>query len=370
MQFLQKLIDAMPTPLTLRDPDGRLMICNQAWLELADTTREKAIGSSLADLPSYIDPEEAQLVQETFLEGVAEQKLVSVDRVADRQTGRRTLSIWSKPLEDTDGKLIGMFCGSEDHTQREELVRQLRDSTLRAESMKQVKSAFAATVTREIGAAVQGIAGTLERVLARPAVDEAQRDLLKAVREIAENLQGVFSDLDDFIELDAGRGALDPRPHDLRKLIDACLSDYRPTAIAKGLELRLQEGQVRESRVRVDGGRLRQVLDNLVSNALKFTDHGAVVLHLDMVGTAGGEVEVALEVEDSGIGIAADELEHLFEPFRQVPDKQQLLRGGTGIGLTLCERLVRLMGGRIELNSQPGVGTRVTVRLRLPAASE
>ncbi|MCY1403008.1 Virulence factors putative positive transcription regulator BvgA [compost metagenome] len=370
LELLQKLIDAMPTPLTLRDPDGRLMICNQAWLELANTTREQAIGTSFVDLPSYIEADEAQLVQEAFLDGVAEQTPVSIDRVADSQTGRRTLSIWSKPLRDVDGNLIGMFCGSEDHTEREELVRQLRDSTLRAEAMRQVKNATGAAVTREIGAAVQGISGTLGRVLARPVVDETQRDLLKAMREIAENLQGVFSDLDDFFELDAGRMVLDPRPHDLRKLVDACLSDYRSAAIAKGLELRLQEGQVREARVWVDAARLRQVLGNLLSNALRFTDHGSVVLHLNTAGTASGHVEVVLEVEDSGIGIATEELEHLFEPFRQVPDQKSFQRGGTGIGLTLCERLVRLMGGSIELSSQPGVGTRARVQLLLPSAAD
>ncbi|MNZ30696.1 Virulence factors putative positive transcription regulator BvgA [compost metagenome] len=369
LQLLHRLIDAMPTPLTLRDTEGRLQICNQAWLEQASTTREKAIGTSFIDLPSYIEPDEARMVQEAFLDGVAEQKPVSLDRVTDSQTGRRTLTIWSNPLRDADGRLIGMFCGSEDQTEREELVRQLRDSTLRAEAMKHVKGAFAAVVTREIGAAVQGIAGTLERVLAQPAINETQRNMLKAVREIAENLQGVFSDLDDFIELDTGRLALDPRPHDLRKLVDACLSDYRSAAIAKGVELRLQEGQVRETRVWVDAVRLRQVLDNLMSNALKFTDHGSVVMHLDTKGTASGQVEVVLEVEDSGIGIAAEELEHLFEPFRQVPDKQSFQRGGTGLGLTLCERLVRLMGGSIELSSQPGAGSRVKVRLLVPSAA-
>ncbi|MCY1173482.1 Sensor histidine kinase RcsC [compost metagenome] len=107
-----------------------------------------------------------------------------------------------------------------------------------------------------------------------------------------------------------------------------------------------------------------------MSNALKFTDHGSVVLHLNTKGTASGQVEVVLEVEDSCIGIATEELEHLFEPFRQVPDQKSFQRGGTGIGLTLCERLVRLMGGSIELSSQPGVGTRARVQLLLPSAAD
>ncbi|MNO93676.1 Sensor histidine kinase RcsC [compost metagenome] len=125
-----------------------------------------------------------------------------------------------------------------------------------------------------------------------------------------------------------------------------------------------------ETRAWVDGPRLRQVLDNLMSNALAFTDRGEVVLRALTTAQGMDQAELVLEVEDSGVGVAEEEQAQLFEPFRQLPDPQRLARGGTGLGLALCERLVKLMGGSIELASRRGVGTRVRVRLPLPLAGE
>lgn len=370
LDLLQKLIDAMPNPLTLRDPEGRLLLCNQVYLDSLGVSREEAQGKHFTELSRFTDPEDARVIEDAYLQAVAERKPAAFDRVVSTSAGRRTLATWAKPLHDASGALIGMFCGSEDYTEREELLRQLRDSNMRAQAMRRVRDTFGDAVTREIGVALDGILGTLEQVLAGPVIGEGQRDALKAVGAIAENLQRLFSDVDDFIQLEVGRLVLDVRPHDLRELLDACLSAHRPVAAAKGLELKVRMERMGETRAWVDGPRLRQVLDNLMSNALAFTDRGEVVLRALTTAQGMDQAELVLEVEDSGVGVAEEEQAQLFEPFRQLPDPQRLARGGTGLGLALCERLVKLMGGSIELASRRGVGTRVRVRLPLSLAGE
>nr|WP_294974556.1 ATP-binding protein [uncultured Pseudomonas sp.] len=370
LEILQKLIDAMPTPLTLRDPEGRLMAYNQVYLDSIDMPREEVIGSQFSEVSRFTDPEDRRVIREAYLKAVAERKPLFIDRVVETREGRRTLSTWTKPMFDADGSLLGMFSGSEDHTEREELLRQLRHSSLQARSTERMRSHFRGAVTREIGVALRGISKTLEQVLAGTEIGEGQRDLLTAVGQIAENLQGVFADVDDFVQLDTGTLLLEPRRHDLRELIDACLPDYRTEAAAKGLDFKVRLERLQAKPVWIDALRLRQVLDNLMGNALKFTDRGEVLLRVEISESAGGQVEFVLDVEDSGPGMADEELAHLFEPFRRLPDSEHLVSGGIGFGLVLCEGLVKRMGGSIDVSSEQGVGTKVRVRLLLPVASD
>ncbi|MNZ45447.1 Virulence sensor protein BvgS precursor [compost metagenome] len=291
------------------------------------------------------------------------------DRVFDdRRLGRRVLTLWAKPLHAADGRLIGMLCGSQNHSERDDLLRELNDTAQRMGAEERARTAFAATMSREVRGVFRGISAMIDLVLAQPVIDDTQREPLKVAHVMTTQLHGLFSDMRDFNRLQSGRVHLAPQPQDLRSLLEACVAGHRGQAEAKGLVLELQVGRLQESRVWVDAKRLRQVLDNLLSNALKFTDSGGVACRLNSMGCGKGQVEVTLEVEDSGIGIEEEELEHLFEPFRQLPDQQRLLRGGSGLGLTLCRELLALMGGSIALSSQPGHGTRATARLVLPVA--
>ncbi|MNM70387.1 Virulence factors putative positive transcription regulator BvgA [compost metagenome] len=368
LELLQKMIDAVPGTLTVRDTQGRLLICNQAFVDITGVSREELRGTRYTDLPSYAE-EDGRAIQENYLQAVAQGAPTVFDRVFDdRRLGRRVLTLWAKPLHAADGQLIGMLCGSQNHSERDELLRELHDTVQRMEAEERVRMAFAATMSREVRGVFRGISAMIDLALTQPVIDDTQREPLKVAHAMTTRLHGLFSDLQDFNRLQAGRVHLTPQPQDLRSLLEACVAGYREQAEAKGLALELQIGRLQESRVWVDAKRLRQVLDNLLSNALKFTDSGGVVCRLGSTGCGKGQVEVTLEVEDSGIGIEESELEHLFEPFRQLPDQQRLLRGGSGLGLSLCHQLLAMMGGSIVLSSQPGHGTRATVRLVLPVA--
>ncbi|MCY1267203.1 Sensor histidine kinase RcsC [compost metagenome] len=368
LELLQKMIDAVPGTLAVRDIEGRVMLCNKAFLDVSGMSQEEVIGSLYLDIENYSE-EDTRAIQDYYLRAVARRASASVDRViADKRHGRRVLTLWAKPLEDAEGRLIGMLCGSQNQTERDELLCELREAARRMETETRVRTSFAQTVSREVVAGFRGVSAMIDLALAQPQLGDAQREPLKVAHDMAAGLRGLFSDLKDYNRLQTGRLILDPQPHDLRKLVEARIAGYREQARDRGLTLQLQVGRLQETHAWVDGERLGQVLDNLLSNALKFTDQGGVQVRLSALGGAGGQVEVMLDVEDSGIGIAGGELQRLFEPYRQVPDRQRILRGGSGLGLTLCRMLLELMGGSIGLDSQPGVGTCARVRLTLPVA--
>nr|WP_294974560.1 ATP-binding protein [uncultured Pseudomonas sp.] len=368
LELLQKMIDAVPGTLAVRDIDGRVMICNQAFLEISGLSSDEVIGSRYADIMTY-SLEDARAVQGNYLQAVAQNAPMTFERVfTDKRDGRRVLTLWAKPLHDAGGRLIGMLCGSQNQTERDGLLRELRDTSRRMEAGNRVRDAFIQAMSREVGAVFRGISAMIDLTLSQPRIGDAQREPLKVAHEMTASLSSVFADLQDFGLLQAGRLTLDPQPHDLRELAESCIAGQRGQAQARGLALELQCGRLQEPRVWVDAGRLRQVLDNLLGNAVKFTDDGGVLMRLSAVAGGKGQVEVMLAVEDSGPGIDDGELERLFEPFRQLPDAGHILRGGSGLGLTLCRMLLELMHGSIELKSHPGAGTQALVRLSLPVA--
>lgn len=237
-----------------------------------------------------------------------------------------------------------------------ERTRALRQASTRAEVSGQAKSRFLATMSHEFRTPLNAILGFSQLLQMDTRLSPEQMSRVDSIRNSGEHLLSLISDVLDMASIEAGKVRLNPGPVDLRALLDMAADTVRLRAIEKGLSLVLDLGEQLPQRVVVDGQRLRQVLLNLLSNAVKFTDAGEVRLRVALLGWEGKAARLGFTVSDTGIGIAAEHLPQLFQPFAQVADDARCL-GGTGLGLSISQELLEQMGSEIRLRSQPGQGS-------------
>lgn len=245
----------------------------------------------------------------------------------------------------------------------ETLSRELEATARQAESASQAKSEFLATVSHEIRTPLNGVIG-MSDLLMEQRLEGVSRQYVATIHDSAGLLLELINDLLDFSKIEAGRLELEQRPLILAELVEGVVALLAPRAEARGVTLHTRLDPGLPERVLADSGRLRQVLLNLVSNAVKFTHQGEICLEvrLERPGL------VRFEVVDTGRGIAPEQLTRIFEPFRQGDASTARRFGGTGLGLAICRRLVEAMGGAIQVASEPGVGSRFWFVLPLEPA--
>ncbi len=245
----------------------------------------------------------------------------------------------------------------------------LRHAT-EAEGANKAKSAFVAMVSHEIRSPMNGIVGMAE-LLARTRLDGRQAEYVDGIRSSGATLLRIVDEILDLSRADADRMALESAPYDPRALIERVRASYAGRARNKGLEFESRTDPEVPAALLGDRLRLEQVLSNLVGNSVKFTSRGRVSVELGLDPDAAapeGSAALRIRVRDTGIGIKRERIESLFEPFTQAERSTARLFGGSGLGLSICKRFVSLMGGSIEVESEPGSGSVFTVRLAQPLA--
>ncbi|MBF0424748.1 MAG: response regulator [Magnetococcales bacterium] len=251
-----------------------------------------------------------------------------------------------------------------DTTQRHQLLKSLEEALQAAESASRAKSEFIANTSHEIRTPMNAIIGFTELAL-KTELSPRLADYLGKVRKASHTLMGLIDDILDFSKMEAGKLELDPVVFDLQDMVDHLAELFSMQTTEKGIELVFHAPVTTHRALYGDAQRLEQILINLIRNAIKFTDSGTIAVRITLHDTTPGGVEFHCQVEDTGIGVDPERLPHLFQPFVQADGSTTRRFGGTGLGLTICKRLVELMAGTIQAESTPGVGSTFSFRLPL-----
>jgi signal transduction histidine kinase/CheY-like chemotaxis protein/HPt (histidine-containing phosphotransfer) domain-containing protein len=240
-------------------------------------------------------------------------------------------------------------------------------SEARAQAANRAKSTFLASMSHEIRTPMVGVTGMLE-LLAHTKLDADQRQQIEIVQNSARSLLQIIGDILDFSKIEAGKLEINPVPVDLRLFVRDCIHNFLAMASAKGLALDCSIDERVGAAHLADPLRMRQILGNFLSNAVKFSERGNVQVRLERLAVQEQRELLALRVIDTGIGISEEDQGRLFQPFAQASDGGARFQDSTGLGLSISRRLAELMGGEITLESRLGVGTTLSLILRLPLA--
>ncbi len=275
-------------------------------------------------------------------------------------------------LRTEQDEIIGYLGIAFDITRQKETEAQLMQARTDAEAASRAKSAFLATMSHEIRTPMNGVLGMAE-VLARSRLSAHQAEMVQTIRESAGVLLNLIDDILDFSKIEAGHFELDRTPVCIRDLAEGICTSLQPVAARKSVELDVFVSPEIPERVMADDTRLRQVLYNLIGNAIKFSSgrsdkNGRVWLRVEVAQAA--PLKIAFRVIDNGIGISAEALDKLFFAFTQAESSTTRRFGGTGLGLAICKRLVELAHGEIKVDSKPGIGSTFTVILPFEPAAE
>jgi len=249
----------------------------------------------------------------------------------------------------------------------EQTIHVLEGAKLRAEEATRLKSEFLANMSHEVRTPMNGIIGMIELALDTPE-DQERRDYLETARGCAHGLLRVINDILDFSKMEAGKLCIEKSQFDVGELLRDVIQSMEPSAREKKLRIICDAGPEVPTVVSADPIRLRQILVNLLGNAIKFTHHGEVAVRLHFDSIAGMDHRLRFSISDTGIGIPKSQQEQIFQPFIQVDGSTTRQYGGTGLGLAIVSQLVHLMGGQIWVESEIGQGSTFHFTVRAGAA--
>ena len=353
--FLHSLIEAIPAAVFYKDVDGVYLGCNRLFAATFERPAEEIIGRTVEDLvPAERAAKFLESDQRVFC--TRQPDVIDFVKVWDKDRSSH-IRAYKAPFDRADGSLGGLIGIMLDLTTDMRREEELRQAKLAAEQASRAKSAFVANTSHEIRTPMNAILGLIH-LLDQTGLTALQRDYVAKTKLSAQSLLGILNDILDFSKVEADRLVLEAIPFRFDELMTTLATLVGAGAWDKEIELLFDIAPDTPLALVGDPLRLQQVLMNLVSNAIKFTERGEVVLSVAPGAAAEGEaVELRFAVRDTGIGIAADEVRTIFDAFSQADSGTSRRYGGSGLGLAIARRLVALMGGAIALDSEPGRGS-------------
>lgn len=369
MRFMSVLIDGTPHPIYVRDRQGRLMACNNAYLDVFGFKLEDVIGKTVMETDTG-NPPQAQSFHDDYMQLMARGEPQIHDRILRVPSGEvLTIYQWMLPYRDGQDSVVGMIAGWVDVSERQRLLGQLQEAKDDADAANRAKTTFLATMSHEIRTPMNAVIGMIELALKNAEQGRADRDALEVASVASRSMLELIGDILDIARIESGHLSLALAPANLQELLASVSRVFEGLARAKGLALQVELDPVIDCTVLIDPLRFKQVVSNLLSNAIKFTASGQVQLGAQGVVTAG-QLTLRLWVQDTGIGISAEDQQRLFNPFIQGSNTEQSARSGSGLGLVISRSLCEMLGGQLHLSSVMGQGTRVDVRLVLALSAQ
>ena len=398
----RSLMEAAPTAIAAIDSQGRYFLFNPGAERLLGHSAMDFIGKDAPTLDSVGDFAPALVPADSY------EKLA---KMLSERTGETVPADWRAllkagelglPPSETlmlhrDGHLVhallalaaipdelhggnGLLGVAVDLTRIKQLEADLRASEARAQEANRAKSSFLAAMSHEIRTPMIGVTGMIE-ILAHSKLDNDQRHALNVIQQSSQSLLQIIGDILDFSKIEAGRLEITPTVVDLGAVLRSTVANYSGAASSKGLTLTCEVDERVGPAYLADALRLRQILGNFLSNAIKFTAKGGVEVALEWRGVAAADPAqhagegglgadlLSFRVTDTGIGISAEAQQRLFQPFAQAEGDTTRRYGGTGLGLAICTRLAELMGGLVTMDSVPQIGTTLRLAITLPRAA-
>lgn len=347
-------MDGAAIGMALVSPEGRWLQVNSALCQILGYTKTELLDT---DFQSLTHPEDLNMglsrAQALF------NKSIESFQIEKRYIHKNGSIIWAQLntalVWDNENKPLYYISQIQDISQRKQMELELQKALLKAEESNRLKSEFLANMSHEIRTPMNGILGMTELVLDTE-LDEEQRHCLKMAYESGYNLLGIINDILDFSKIEAQKMELEILPFTLRDSLETILFPFIQQANSKGLTLESKVASDIPEKLAGDLTRLRQVLNNVIGNAVKFTEAGKICLAIEIETQNNHQLTLHWLVQDTGIGLTEEEQQRIFVPFCQADGSTSRKYGGTGLGLSICSKLLALMGGKIWVESEPGQG--------------
>lgn len=363
---LNTILESSPNLIISKNIDGTYKFCNKAFLDAMGLKKEEIIGKTATDV---FGPKQAENIQHADTIAKIRKKVYQYEESYTNKNGKLYyLKKYVIPLLDANNNLTEILIIAINITDTKNKQELLKDAKNAAEKTSQIKSDFLANMSHEIRTPLNGVLGFLQ-LLKDTNLNEEQLEFINDAEKSSDLLLSIINNILDFSKLEAGKLIIESEVFNLESIAEDAIIISAPMAQEKGLEINVLIHSDSSQKVIGSPAKIKQILINLISNAIKFTPTGEILLTLELIESNNDEVVAVFEVKDTGIGIPKNKLDLIFEKFTQIDPSRTRKYGGTGLGLSISRKLAELMNGKIEATSTPGEGSSFKLTLNLKKAN-
>ena len=360
LRVMRALLETLPLPVIIRDTERRVTLVNAAWEKMLGVSRQEIVGKKIESYQGCVLSDNHQQSDEEVL---THKRALRYETVVHGIDGANYDVIVAKtPLVAEDGTVTGLAAVVTDISEQKRTAEVLERARVSAEAAVHAKSRFLANMSHELRTPLNGVVG-MASLLENTALDAKQRRFVRTLKTSAEALVTLINDVLDLSKAEAGKLELAQGPFELRRELEQVVGLFGARAYDKGIEIAAHIARGVPAIIHGDPIRLRQVLGNLVNNAVKFTEAGAVLLAVAVAPGESSDTVLEFSVTDTGVGVSPEEQQRIFEAFEQADGSVTRKFGGTGLGLAISRQLVELMHGSMGLDSETGRGSRFSFRI-------